>query len=106
MLCIHIRGCLTPGHFDWAPRPAEEVFAETPVPALPPSTASPPPPRSSPPAAAEAAAAAAAAAAEAESEDEDDDDDGDHVPEGGGAGDVPSPLQGADPDNTEVLVSV
>lgn len=67
------------GHFDWAPRPDEEVFAETPVPA--------------------ATAAAAAAAVEESSDDEDD-----GVP--GEADDMPSPLRGADPENTEVLVRV
>lgn len=61
------------GHFDWAPRPDEEVFAETPVPA-------------------------AAAAATAEESDEEDDG----VP--GEADDIPTPLRGADPENTEVLV--
>lgn len=61
------------GHFDWAPRPDEEVFAETPVPVT-----------------------SAAAAEESDEED-------DGVP--GAAEDVPSPLQGADPENTEVLVS-
>jgi hypothetical protein len=79
------------GHFEWAPRPDEEVFAETPVP-----TAA---------AAAAAAAAVDAAAADADAaESESDDDEREGVP--GGASDVPSPLAGADPENTEVLVSV
>jgi hypothetical protein len=71
---------LPAGHFDWAPRPDEEVFAETPVPVT------------------SGAAPAPAAAAVEESDDEDD-----GVP--GAADDVPSPLQGADPENTEILVS-
>lgn len=67
MLCL-----LLAGHFDWAPRPDEEVFAETPVPAT-----------------------TAAAAADSS----DDEDEG--VP---GEDNIPSPLHGADPENTEVLV--
>jgi hypothetical protein len=55
------------------------VFAETPVPVTP-------------------GAAGGAAAAVDESDDEDD-----GVP--GAAEDVPSPLKGADPENTEILVS-
>lgn len=73
--------CVLPaGHFDWAPRPDEEVFAETPVPVT---------------------SGAADAAASAAVEESDDEDDG--VP--GAAEDVPSPLKGADPENTEILVS-
>lgn len=83
------------GHFDWAPRPDEEVFAETPVPLAGAADAAGAAAAS---AAAEAEAAAAAAAA---AESSDDEDDG--VP-GAGGDDVPSPLRGADPENTEVLV--
>jgi len=82
---------LPAGHFDWAPRPDEEVFAETPVPVTSAEADA---------AAAADAGAAAAAAAAVDLESSDDEDDG--VP--GAADDVPSPLKGADPENTEVLV--